>query len=686
MWVAPSSGELTRLDSRTGRVAQHIDPNADPAGIDVGAGAVWVTDSLADTVTRVDPTGVVSPTAVGHGPSGIVVGNGGVWVADTGDDAVVRIDPDTRAVTATIPVGRSPIGVAFGAGSVWVANSGDGTISRIDPKTEKVSTTIAVGGSPQAITVAGGRVWATIDAPTIPPASLATGGGTARLESQFDVDSMDPALAYGPQSWQLEYATCAKLVNYPDKAGLAGSQLVPEVAQSLPARSRNDTSYTFTIRKGFRFSPPSNEAVTAQTFKHTIERTLNPAMKNPVVSEFADILGARAYLAGKAASIAGVVARGSTLTIRLTTPVPNLAARLSQPFFCAVPSNTPIDPAGVRVIPSAGPYRVSSYTPGQGVVLTRNPNYHGSRPHRLARIELRVGIPGRRAIADVEAGTAEYALDGAVDRSDATTLAAQYGPGSPAARSGHQQYFVTSEPELDFFALNTHRRLFADVRLRRAVNYAINRAALADVGGPLGPLPDQPTDHYLPPGIPGYTDVRVYPLTPNLAKARQLAKGHAGTTAVLYTCQRPVCGEQAQIIKTDLAAIDLQVHVKALPDATLFAKLATTGEPFDIANDGWNADYPDPQGVLDPVLENSNIVPTLDDRTYRARLAAAARLTGPKRYLTYARLDADLARNAAPLVAYGNASSHDLFSARIGCQTYGFYGIDLAALCIKHPR
>ena len=65
-------------------------------------------------------------------------------------------------------------------------------------------------------------------------------------------------------------------MNYPDKAGPAGSQLIPEVAQALPTRSADGRTYTFTIRPGFRFSPPSNEPVTAQTFKHSIERTLNP--------------------------------------------------------------------------------------------------------------------------------------------------------------------------------------------------------------------------------------------------------------------------------------------------------------------------------------------------------------------------------------------------------------------------
>ena len=244
---------------------------------------MWVTDSDANTVTRIDPTGLLTPIPVGHGPSGIAVGADGVWVADTLDDAVVRIDPSTRAVTTMIPVGRAPTGVAVGEGSVWVADSGDGTVTRIDPTTGRPVKTIDVGGSPQGIVVAANRVWASVQPSTTGPAEAGQ-GGTAHLRvAQNVVDSMDPALAYITYSWQLLYATCAKLLNYPDKPGPAGSRVVPEVAQSLPARSADGKTYTFTIRKGFRFSPPSNEPVTAQTFKYAIERSLSPRMKGPAL-------------------------------------------------------------------------------------------------------------------------------------------------------------------------------------------------------------------------------------------------------------------------------------------------------------------------------------------------------------------------------------------------------------------
>jgi YVTN family beta-propeller protein len=689
VWISPSSGQLTRLDATTGSIAQQLDSNATPGQIAAGYGAVWGTDTFADDVIRVDPTGLVTPIAVGNGPAGIAVGAGGVWVADAFDNAVVRIDPNTQSVTNTIPVGQSPAGVAVGAGSIWVANGGEGTITRIDPRTDHVLATIAVGGSPQAITIAAGRAWVTVDAQSSPPTNLASGGGTLRLESSSDIDAMDPAVAAESLSSQLVWATCAQLVGYPDESGPAGSQPVPEVARSLPVRSADGRTYTFRIRPGFRFSPPSNQPVTAQTFKYTIERVLNPRMQSYVAPLFADVVGASAYMAGKAHQISGIVANGDTLTIRLLGPAPNFLARLAFPSFCAVPSNTPVNPNGVRVIPSAGPYYVASYAPGQGVVLLRNPNYHGSRPRHFERIELAVGISTQRAVADIQTGRADYTnmgrWNGGVHAHALTPLVAQlaarYGPGSPATAGNKPQYFVNPVLRTDFIFLNTHRPLFGDLRRRLAANYAINRRALATLGGVTQPGPGQLTDNYLPPGIAGFRDVRLYPWTPDLAKARALMHAN-GQTAVLYACNINPCPDQAQIIKTDLAAVGLRAQIESFPSDKLFTRIATPGEPFDLALAGWAADYPDPQGVLNSIFADRSNYPTLSDPGYLRRLAAAARISGPERYLTYGNLDLELARNAAPLIAYGTRTSSDFFAARIRCQTYNpFYGIDLGALC-----
>ena len=98
-------------------------------------------------------------------------------------------------------------------------------------------------------------------------------------------------------------------------------------------------------------------------------------------------------MAGKASHIAGVVARGNKLTIRLTAPAPDFPSRIAEPAILRRPAGTPqSNPDGLRRSPRRALLRHLVHA-WQGVVLTRNPNYHGSRPHHFARIELAVGIP-----------------------------------------------------------------------------------------------------------------------------------------------------------------------------------------------------------------------------------------------------------------------------------------------------
>lgn len=673
--VTGGLGPLARIDMRTNKTLATIEAGVLPGGVAIGGGAVWVTDLYANAVTRIDPeTNIAGETIrVGQGPTAIAYGARAVWVAASLDDAVVRIDPTANAPAARIAVGDLPAGIAVGEGAVWVANAGDGTVSRIDPKRNKVVETIATGGSPVGIAVAAGRVWVTVDASQSP--GLAGARGTARFEALLDAGTLDPALANDALSFQVEYATCAKLLNYPDKPGSAALQPEPEVALAQPAVSADRRTHTFTIRPGFRFSPPSHETVTAQTFKYAIERSLSRRMHGPARGRLRDVVGAAAYEDGTARHITGVTARGSKLTIQLIEPAPDLPARLALPFFCAVPTNTPIDPRGVRTVPSAGPYYLASYVPSQAIVLKRNPKYGGRRPHRLEQISVAVSVAPAQTLVDIEAGRADYALGG-VPRDTHALLNARYGPGSAPAKAGRQQYFVNPQLGVDFLVLNARRPLFASARLRRAVNYAVDRRALAPNDAFAR---GTPADHYLPPAMPGFNPRRIYPLSPDVAQARRLAHGSGGR-AVLYTCDLLTCKQLAQIVKQNLRPIGIDVDVQEFSIQALMARLVRNGEPFDIAVFGHNGDLHDPGSFLGEMLG----LPALDLRTYERRMAVADRLTGPRRYRAYGRLADDLAQRAAPIVAYANPVRQDFFSRRMGCQIYNpLYGFDLAALCIR---
>ena len=695
VWVAAEAGLLQRLDPAGKAVTASIDTGNTPASVAVGAGAVWAGNGRGNSVARIDPDRklVIATTPVGNGADSVATGAGAVWVANGLDDTVVRIDPATNSVTTTIPVGRAPTGIAVGLGGVWVANSRDGTVSRIDPVRNRVVQTIDVGGSPRAIAVGNGRVWVTVQTALVGPGVQT--GGVARVAG-YPIDLLDPALAYTLGSWSVEYVTCAGLLNYPDRPEPAGSRLEPEIAVALPARSADGKSYTFTIRPGFRFSPPSNAPVTAQTFKFSIERALSPKIPDGPARNFAsDIVGVQAYEAGKTKHISGITAGGNTLTVRLTRPSPDILSRLALPLFCAVPPGTPADAKGVSTVSSAGPYYVASYTPGQGAVLKRNPNYRGSRPHAFDEIDYSVGIGAAQSVKEIEAGTSDFAVVGGLPvvveglpAAQVASLAARYGPASPAARAGGQRFYVQTLLGVQSLYLNTSRPLFADANLRKAVNYALDRRAIAQAYASGSSA--QPTDQYLQRGIPGFRDTHIYPLTPDLPRARRLARGRGGH-AVLYTCASPTCREVAQLIQAELAPIGISVEMRAFPHDEVFNRSGIRGEPFDMALDAWFPVYTDPSNIFNYLFDGRSIRATgnsnfsyFDDPVYNRRLAAAAQLTGPRRYLAYQALEADLLRNAAPAAPLLNWAEQEFFSARIGCKVYQpIYGIDLAALCLK---
>jgi len=674
VWTGRAYGAVARVDATTHRVTARVSVGNNPSAIATGAGGVWVTDPEDNTVTRIDPVGVsavIGTTSVGQVPTALAVGAGAVWVANTQDGTVSRIDPRTTTVTHTIPVGRRPTGVAVGDGAVWVANSLSGTLSRIDPKTMRVESTVEVGAAPQDVTVAHGLVWVSVQrrAPAGPPPTDAP-GGVARLVVSSTPETTDPALEY---DLQRSGATCALLYNYPDRPFPDGARLQPEVARGQPSISPDGLRYTFRLREGFRFSPPSNEPVTASAFERAIRRALDPRTGS--------------FAAELAKNVAHVSARGNTLRLTLREPAPSLVSLLAAPYFCAVPPDTPIRPEGVDNLPSAGPYYVASHVPGRGLVLRRNPNYSGPRPHRLAEIRIRTGVPPERAVAAVEAGRADYAVlnpPGAPTVSPATKrrLLARYGPGSEAARAGRQRVFTQATPNIYYFAFNTHHGPFRDVRLRRAVNFAMDRRALALHTG-LGE-DGRPTDQHIPPGLPGFEDAAIYPLGgPDLLAARRLA-GTARRRAVLYTCNYPACSRHGQILRSNLSAIGIDLDVRQFSVPELFTRLQKPSEPFDIGYSNWFFDYADPSSYINVQFGADGFFRLFKDPLWHRRMDAAARLSGAERIRTYARLDRELAADAAPAAPFATGTATYFLSARMGCQVlHPIFGLDLASLCIR---
>ena len=512
-------------------------------------------------------------------------------------------------------------------------------------------------------------------------------GGILRisLSPASGLDHVDPALSFTQPGWALLDATCARLMTYPDKPPPASYRLQPEVAAGYEV-SADFKTYTFTLRRGFRFSDGS--PVRASAFARAINRALQPYVLAPAAMQMQDIVGAADVLAGRKPAAAGVVATGNTLVVRFTRPAPDFPARTAMPFFCAVPPTLSASAEGLGAFPSAGPFYVQEYRPGERVVVRRNPYYGGTRKVHLDgfEVDLRGGTP-QEMIRRVDRSEADWGHTVAAPFFTDPTLdlVAKYGVDK-------SRFFVKPGLTLRMLAFNASRDLFHNnPKLRQAVNFALDRQALLATGG--GPVASTPTDQYLPHGIPGFRDAAVYPLAgPNLAMAKALARGHLRSRkAVLYTTNVVPAIASAQLVKQQLAAIGLEVDVKQIPlhiaSAAYLEKLAARGEGWDLALVLWTPNIPDPHAYLNQLLET----PFLDGRTltrFRSRTASgelgrSARTTqGPARSDAYAKLDALLAREYAPLAALGVFNEVTLVSSRVGCIVLRPV-LDLAVACLK---
>jgi len=505
------------------------------------------------------------------------------------------------------------------------------------------------------------------------PSKTAKTGGTLNFNfSGSDFDSTDPSIAYGVQSWQLEYSTALKLYNYPDKPKPLGGKIQPEGAAGFPVISKNGKTYTITVKSGYKFS--DGKAVTAANYAFAINRALNKDMSSPAAAfidtldannkQIGGIVGANAVVTGAASKASGVVVKGNKLIIKLISPDGGMLAKLGMPFFQALEPTLAIDPKGVSAYPSAGPYYIASRDITRQTTLKRNTFYKGPRPHNADTIQINVNTNLDQSLLQVKSGQVDYDMGG-LPASAHADLGATYGVNKPGG-----QYHVNPLVETDYVALNTSRAPFSNANLRKAANYAIDRPAMLLIRGKYA---GQRTAQILPPGMGGFHRVLVYPMKgSNYEKAKALA-GSSCSNITLVTSSTGVGPALGQQFKYNLGQMGCNVTVLPKVGFQVYTYVGKKGADFDAVVAGWNQDYPDPYDFLDILLngnnihdDNNNNIAYFDNSTVNAKLVAANKLIGAARYKAYGDLDVLITKSFAPWAAYDNRNDREFTSSKIG--------------------
>lgn len=505
-------------------------------------------------------------------------------------------------------------------------------------------------------------------------------GGTMVLLSNSSWGTADPAKNYTQFGFQLEQFVYDGLVGFQRASGRLGTAIVPDLAVAVPRPSDGGRTYVFQLRPGIRFS--NGATVKASDFANVIRRQFT--VPGPANSFYTGIVGGARCAASPAHCdlSKGVVTNDAARTVafHLVAPDPEFLDKLALPFAAAVPSGTPAHSTGDTGPPGTGPYTMVSYNPNQGASLVRNRFFRvwssAAQPQGYPdRIKVRIGLTAEQEVSEIENGQADWMAD----QPPADRLAEM------SAKHGSQIH-LNPQGAVYYMALNVNVPPFDKVDARRAINYAVNRAAYVKIFG--GSALATPSCQVLPPNFPGYRPYCPYTLNPgsgkwtapDVAKGRMLVakSGTAGAAVSVYGTTDSVGKAITLQFVQDLDSVGFKATPKLLSNGIQYGFIQNSNNRVQVGYSQWFQDYPAASDFLNVLLgcanfhRGSDASPNISgfcDRTVQAKIAMAAKLEQGNHvnaantvWAGVDRLDTDL----GPIVSLFNPKVIDFVSQRVG--------------------
>jgi peptide/nickel transport system substrate-binding protein len=670
VWVTNATDRtLSRIDAATGRVIATITTNAVGRGVAVGASSVWVSDESSSRVVRIDPVAndVAGIVNVGNGPSGLAFGHGALWVANSLDGTVSRIDPTSASVTDTVTIGGGPGGIAVGKDAVWVSAEFGGRIIKIDPGpgTPRVVDSVRIDNRPKGVAVVDDGLWVAVQTSgrghrggRLVVFAPSLGSIDEQAFGQSNTDVIASGLVYDG-------------LTTPRRTGGAdGTQLVPDLARTIPTATDNGRTYSFRLRRNVRYS--DGRLVRAADFARALQRGLVNA---PDLYKTFKLLGPERCVVGRRCDVSrGVIVRGDTVTFRLSTPNSHLLLLLAA--MPPIPPGTPLRSDPRNPPRGTGPYMVEHIVPKRELALVRNPRFHvwapAARPDGYPdELVWRVG-EGDKAVNGVLAGDADIALGG-VPNDRIPELKARYA----------RQLHLVPQNATTFLFLNNRQPPFDDIRVRRAVSFAIDRTQVVEFAG--GADLAQPTCQTIPPTLPGYSRFCPYTIdpdasgawkAPDLATAKRLieASGTAGTRVVVWTF--PYFKDETKYVVGLLRRLGYRAQLHYISNQDTYFELITANHP-QAGLGGWFGTQL-PEDIFGALACNSPINwadfcdATLDREIERLGRARVEEPSAAKELAM--RIDRMIV-NRAPWVPLFTPRLPDFVSKRVGNYQYNVYDL-----------
>ena len=421
-------------------------------------------------------------------------------------------------------------------------------------------------------------------------------GGTMTVTYKDDVTTLDPAIGYDWQNWSMIKSLFDGLMDY--KPGT--TDLVPDLAESFTV-SPDGQTYTFKLRQGVKFH--NGRELKAADVKYSLDRVVQPETQSPGAGFFDSIQGFADVSTGKAKELSGIETPDDyTVVFHLTRPDAPFLHKMALNFSHVVPKEE-VEKYGAdfgKHPVGTGAYKLAEWTLGQRIVFERNPDYfHKGLPH-LDKIVFEVGQEPVVALLRLQRGEVDIAGDGIPP---AKFLEVMQDPTYKGL------IIQGSQLHTGYITMNVKAKPFDDVRVRQAVNMAINKYRIIRIINGRAKPANQP----LPPSMPGYAaDYKGYAYDVEGAKKLMADAGQgSGFTTDLYVANTDPQPRIAQAIQQDLAQIGIKAEIKSLAQANVIAAGGDEKQSTMIWSGGmaWIADFPDPSNLYGPILGCGGAVP-----------------------------------------------------------------------------
>ncbi len=504
-------------------------------------------------------------------------------------------------------------------------------------------------------------------------------GGTLNGTYASFPDYLDPALSYTAEGWTAMADVYIPLLTYKHAEGTEGSEVIPGLAKELPKITNGGKTYTLFLRPGLKYS--NGEPVKASDFTYAVERCFKLNSGGSVF--YTTIKGAEKFAETKTGGIPGIHTNDKTgeIKIELEEPRGTFTNELGLMFVAPTPQGTPMEDLSANPPPATGPYMITKSKPGQGWEYERNPYWAKANSKAMPeypsgnvdKAKMTVIRNPETQVNDIEQGKYDWMQN--------PPPASRYS--QVKSKFEGTQFKVVPTISVYYFWMNTTKAPFDDPKVRQAVNYAVDPAALERIYS--GQI--KAAHQILPDGMPGHEAFDLYPH--NMAKAKEMLKeaNPSDMNITVWTDTESPNKEAGEYYEGVLKELGFNTKLKEINADNYFTVIGNLSTPdLDTGWSDWFQDYPHPNDFFQPLLAGESILQTnngnfaqIDEADLNKEISTLReQQLGPEVEEKYAALDKKY-MELAPWTPYGQRTLSTFVSSAINLEsvifnpTFGHY-------------